>query len=372
MKIAIIGSNGFVGTRLVEHLHLDSPHTAVPIVRQPSSLALPARFAIDWRLADALDSDSLAAALHGCDAVVHAALGDPDQITRMPAVLCAAAARAGLRRIVYLSSASVHGQDIPPGTDEETPLHTRHSLDYNNAKVRAERALFAAARRHSLHVYALRPGVVFGPRSRWITDAAQALRDGVAWLHGDGSGICNTIYIDNLVHAIRLCLEHSDPAATATRAYLVADAETVTWADFHAPVARALEVPAEAIHRVEHLPAFPKSFRQRVDQTLSRPWAQKLLPAFPHKLKQNTKKILATLSTPPPPDAWTIPAAPRPVITEEQALLQQCRWKIPHARATGLLAYHPPVTFAEGMARSLAWLSFARPDLFPEKVTSIK
>ncbi len=372
MKIAVIGSNGFVGTRLVEHLHLDSPHAVVPVVRQPASLALPARFAIDWRLADALDPASLARALQGCDAVVHAALGDPGQIARMPGVLCAAAARAGLRRVVYLSSASVHGQNIPPGTGEETPLNTRHSLDYNNAKVRAERAFFAAARRHSLHAYALRPGVVFGPRSRWITDAAQALRDGTAWLYGDGSGICNTIYIDNLVHAIRRCLEHAGPAATANRPYLVADAETVTWADFHAAIARALDVPSGAIHRVEHLPAFSKSFRQRVEHTLGRPWAQKLLPAFPHRLKQAAKKILAALSTPPPTDAWTLPAAPRPVITEELALLQQCRWKIPHARAAELLHYSPQVSFAEGMDRSLAWLAFARPDLFEARVPSAK
>ena len=182
MKIAIIGANGFIGSRLVEVFHLGGQHEVVAVVRQPCSLALPARFALDWRLGDALDAASLANALKGCDAVVHAALGDPAQIELMSAVLCAAAATAGVNRVVYLSSASVHGQNIAPGTTEASPLKTNFPLEYNNAKVRAENSFFAGLRKHRLSGYALRPGVVYGPRSRWITDLVNELRTGRAWL----------------------------------------------------------------------------------------------------------------------------------------------------------------------------------------------
>jgi nucleoside-diphosphate-sugar epimerase len=41
------------------------------------------------------------------------------------------------------------------------------------------------------------------------------------------------------------------------------------------------------------------------------------------------------------------------------ALLQQCRWKFPHAKAESLLGYRPPVTFADAMTRSFAWWRFA-------------
>lgn len=364
MKIAIIGANGFIGNRLVETLHLDpaSPHTPVPVVRQPASLALPARFGLDCRVASALDAGALAEALGGCDAVVHAALGDSAQIEKMPAVLCAAAARAGAGRVVYISSASVHGQNIPPGTTEQSRLRTRHALDYSNAKVRAERAFFRHARRRGLHATALRPGIVYGPRSRWIADTAGDLRAGVAWLHDEGRAVCNTLYVDNLIHAIRLALERE----TAPRggAYFVCDAETLTWANFFSPIARALGIEPGDIPRVDKLPAFPRTFAKRLGGVIASPAAQRLMPLFPHRIKQTFKKTLAALDAPPRPEAWTLPARPSPRVTQELAELQRNRTKLSHDKAARLLGYEPVVTFAEGMRRSLDWLRFARPDLF--------
>lgn len=356
MKIAVIGANGFIGSRLVETFHLGGLHAVIPIVRKPASLALPARFAIEWRLGDALDVESLAKALAGCDGVVHAAIGDPVQIEQMPAILCAAAARAGLRRVVYFSSASVHGQNIATGTTEESPLHTEHSLDYNNAKVRAERSFFAEADRHKLEAFALRPGVVYGPRSRWIADLANELREGRAWLYNEGRGICNGVYVDNLIHAARLCLETT---MTPGQAFLVSDAETVTWADFYRIAAESLGHDFSAVHRLTSLPVFEKSFREKVEETVARPWVQSLLPALPFKLKRATKTLLASWNPPPSPDAWSLPGRPQPSITEEMALLQQCPWKLPNEKIQRHIGYHPPVPFAEGMKRSLAWLRFA-------------
>lgn len=356
MKIAIIGANGFIGSRLVEQFHLAGEDEVIPVVRKPMSLALPARFALDWRLGDALDEASLGRALQGCDAVVHAAIGDPLQIEKMPSVLCAAAAAAGVKRVVYLSSASVHGQNIPAGTVENSPLHTDHSLEYNNAKVRAERSFFAEASKYGLSGYALRPGVVFGPRSRWIADLARELRDGRAWLYEDGGGICNSIYVDNLIHAVRLSLR---AASGAGEAYLVGDAETVTWATFYETAAHFVGAPRSSIHSLRQLPAFEKSFKERVEKTVAQPWVQSLLPAVPFKLKRATKNLIASWNPPSSPNAWTLPASPRPQVTEEMALLQQNRWKFPHDKAARALGYAPPVTFAEGMRRSFAWLEFA-------------
>jgi nucleoside-diphosphate-sugar epimerase len=356
MKVAIIGANGFIGSRLVEVFHLGGQHEVVAIVRQPSSLALPARFSVDWRLGDALNTPSLAKSLAGCGAVVHAAIGDPRQIERMPAVLCAAAAQAGVKRVVYLSSASVHGQIIPPGTTEASPLKADFPFEYNNAKVRAEGSFFAACRKYSLAGYALRPGVVYGPRSRWIADLVSELRAGQAWLYENGSGLCNSIYVDNLIHAVDCCL-----AATrgANEAYLIGDAETVTWANFYHLVADSIGVSRDCIHALAQLPEFDKSFREKVENTVTRPWVQSLLPAVPYKLKRATKTVLASWSPPVPPDAWSLPSAPRPHITQEVALLQQNRWRFPHTKASQTLGYAPLVTFAEGMQRSLSWLRFA-------------
>lgn len=356
MKLAIIGANGFIGTRIVEQFHLKRLHEVVPIVRKPSSLALPARFAVDWRLGDALDVASLTKALEGCEAVVHAAIGDPRQIEAMPGILCQAAQSAGIWRVVYLSSASVHGQAPEPGTTEKSPLHTKHAMEYNSAKVVAEQAFFRDCTKHGLHGFALRPGVVFGPRSRWIADLAQELRTGTAWLYRDGAGLCNSIYVDNLVHAIQCALLAPESSAGP---YLVGDAETVTWREFYERVAGGLGIDPAGIHRIDTLPTFEKSLKDKVQDAVAHPAVQSLLPAVPGKWKQMTKAVLAASAQRPPPDSWTLPPRPAPHITQEMALLQQCRWRFPNDEAQRRLSYAPRVAFADGVQRSLAWLAFA-------------
>lgn len=355
MKIAIIGASGFIGNRLVERIQLAGLDQPVPIVRRASSMALPARFDLECRLADALDVDALARALSGCDAVVHAALGDPRQIEAMPAALTAAVAQAGIKRVVYLSSASVHGQAPDRGTDESTPLHTNHALEYNNAKVRAERAFLAGCASRGLEGFALRPGVVYGPRSRWIADLAEQFEDRTAWLLGDGDGICNCIYVDNLLIAAQLALE---APASAAGVYLVNDPGTHTWADFLHRAADELGVDPTTIHRLDRLPTFKIHWAQKARRAAEGAWMQRVLPLVPGRVKYVTKTFLDASRATPPPSSWKLPATPAPAPTQEMALLQQCRWRLPDARAVSELGYAPAFSFEEGMQRSFAWWKF--------------
>ena len=356
MKVAVIGANGFIGTRVIEMFHLGDRHQVVPVVRRASGLALPARFDLEWRIGDALDVTALTAALSGCDAVVHTALGDPRQIEAMPAILCAAAAAARVPRVVYLSSASVHGQAPAPGTTEASPLHCHHALLYNNAKVRAERAFFHGCTRHRLSGFALRPGVVFGPRSRWIAEAAASIRSGRgAWIKG-GRGICNSLYVDNLAEAVHLALI----APGDGEALLLGDAETVTWRDFFEPIARHAGLDATAFTELPPPVVLPEHASRLAALTLS-PAYGRVGPYVPDRAKRLVKAVLRAWPAPPPsPDPWTLhPVPPRPGLTPELALLQQCTWKFPHDRAAARLGYRPTVPFAEGLRRSLAWLDFA-------------
>lgn len=166
--VAILGASGFVGTRAVEMLHLLGVRNVRPVARRASGLALTCRFNLDARVADGLDQVALTRAFEGCDAVVHAIAGDPATILGTLEPVYAAAQDAGVRRLVYLSTASVHGQTPEPGTDETSPLSDRQALPYNNAKVRAERRLRALRERGQVELVLLRPGIVFGPRSFWV------------------------------------------------------------------------------------------------------------------------------------------------------------------------------------------------------------
>ena len=78
--VAVLGASGFIGTRIVEMLHLGDEATVRPIVRTSAHIARLSRFALDSRVADARDQAALAEAFSGCDTVVHAIAGSPQVI----------------------------------------------------------------------------------------------------------------------------------------------------------------------------------------------------------------------------------------------------------------------------------------------------
>ncbi len=355
--LAIIGANGFVGLRTTEILSAAAGFSVRPVVRSASSLAVLARQPLDWRISSFAESAPLAEALRGAEVCVHAAIGDAAQIAQMAETTYIACATAGVRRLVWLSSASVHGQAPAPGTTEATPLSDRQGLLYNNAKVRAEWALERLARDGRVEVVRLRPGVVFGPRSRWIADAFADLRAGRSvWLEG-GRGLCNSIYIDNLVEAIRLAA--ALPGISGEK-FLVGDAETVTWRDFLLPIAAHAGFGADAFTEVP-LPEFAPEKEDAMTALTQLPVYGKLGRLMPERPKRMLKGLLRGWRPPTGGvDAWTWrhPQTDRG-LTHELAELQRCRWKFPHEHAARILQYTPLYTFAEGQRRSLAWADFA-------------
>jgi 2-alkyl-3-oxoalkanoate reductase len=355
MKIAVIGANGLVGSRLVEQLHLAGEHTVIPIVRGPMSLARSARFNVEWRLADALEGPALRAALQGCDAVVHAGAGADREIERLPVTLCTAAAAVGIRRVVYLSCASVHGPTPEPGTSEHTPLHTTRAPKETAHRIMAERAFFQQCARRDLEGIALRPGMVYGPRSPWFATLAAELREGRAWWFGDGRGIFNGIYVDNLTSAIFSAL--AAPASAAGKPYLVGDAETITWREVYLALAGAIGASARRITSVTQLPPGEGTARSRLRFLADAPGLKAVAPVVPTRMKRLARYVFS--DTPTPSDGWTSPpVAPGVEITLERALQQQCRWRFPHKRAARALGFRAPVAFAEALKRSVAWLAF--------------
>ncbi|UXN75615.1 NAD-dependent epimerase/dehydratase family protein [Devosia sp. A8/3-2] len=214
---------------------------------------------------------------------------------------------------MYLSSASVHGQSPAPGTTEQSPLSERQPIAYNNAKVRAERLLMSLRQQGSVEVSILRPGIVYGPRSYWIGGFADELLAGDAYLVDGGAGLCNGIYVDNLIRAITLALKA--PAADG-QAYLVGDAETYSWADLLRPVAGAPafsleDLPEAEMERQPGLITRLKAIRQlrHVAKVLPRP--------FKVALRAGLREMGAA------PEG-SISSPKGPVASPERSLLHRC------------------------------------------------
>lgn len=341
MKIAgIVGANGFIGSRTVEKLLLEQRVEVRPIVRSTSSMQRLTHLDLQPYAADALDSAALYTAFGGCDVVVHAAMGSPWFVRKAASLAYKAAEKAKVKRFIYLSSAVVHGQAPEPGTNEDSPLNTNQPFAYNNAKIQAERELLHLRKKGEVEVVLLRPGIVVGPHSGWITGFADAILAGTACLYDGGKGICNSIYIDNLVHAINLAM--TAPNADG-QAFLVGDQEEITWADLYQPVAHTFGVEISQIPNAP-LPNFQYNWKKQVLESLRNSGAVNTTMNFLPKqwqsvFKRQAKQSLKTSSVAP-----------------ELALLYQCQYKLPYAKAERILGYKPLVSFTEACDRTTEWL----------------
>jgi UDP-glucose 4-epimerase len=170
VRIGVTGAFGYVGALLVARL-LEAGHEVVAVSLDPPAPDLPERVAsIPTHIADITDAAALVGAFAGCDAIVHAAA--------LPAAACAAnpalalrvngfgtravldeAKRAGVRRVVYLSTYHAYGRET--GVIDES-LPARPTSDYGISKAAGEGQCFRAARAGDVEVFVTRFSNGFG------------------------------------------------------------------------------------------------------------------------------------------------------------------------------------------------------------------
>jgi nucleoside-diphosphate-sugar epimerase len=328
-----------------------------PVIRRVARAARLSRFDLDCRIADGFEQSALKAAFHDCHVVVHAIAGDPATIRGTVAPAYRAAQEAGVERFIYLSSAAVHGQAPEPGTDESSPISFNQAVPYNNAKARAERILCKLRDRGRVELVILRPGIVFGPRSIWVTGFVEALLAGQAYMVNNGRGICNSAYVDNVVHAIYLAMTAS---AVDRKTFLIGDQEQITWSEFYRPFAEALGYDLDDVHRVS--PFLPSAdWKNRLDTISSSSAARSVLSFIPGRAKRTLSAIRSHFMNPRAVESspWKSQESSVPRATLEMSLLHQCGYKLPLDKAKKILAYEPPVSFVDACKRTISWLAFA-------------
>ena len=356
MNIAIVGANGFVGSRMVERWHINGEHRVVPVVRGFTSLSRLSRLDLDCKIADALNESSLRSAFEGCEIVVHCVQGSAEVIKHGAAVAYRAANAAGAKRFIFLSSAAVHGQDAPVGTDETTPLSDKQWHWYNNAKVFAERTLLAARKKGVTEAVILRPAVIWGPRSGWVANFAASVMAGNAYVLNGGTGVLNSVFIDNLIHAVELALggQNAD-----REAFLVRDDEAVTWRDLFEPICTALGHPWSDVWDLPSTNVTIPSAGDRVQALKSAKVLKAILPRIPPTIKRTGVAVIQAWPTPTFASPFAIAPAETPAVSEDILCLQTGTWRFPDEKLRKALGYRAEVSFANGIAKTIDWLRFA-------------
>jgi len=148
------------------------------------------------------------------------------------------AGRAGVRRLVFVSSIKVNGEATErPFTEDDAP---RPEDAYGISKWEAEQALSRVAGETGLQVAVLRPPLVYGPevKGNFLRLMGLVAR-GTPLPLASITNRRSLIYVGNLVDAV---IKAIDVPAAAGRAYLVSDGDDVSTPDLVRAIARALGV----------------------------------------------------------------------------------------------------------------------------------
>ena len=154
--------------------------------------------------------------------------------------LAAAAAAAGVRRLILMSSALVHGETSPhrPFTEEDEP---NPISPYARSKLQSERRLRIAAG-SALQWTILRPPLVYGARARGnFRRLVELVRKGLPLPLGAATAPRSFIGVDNLADAVVRCIEDD---RAANQVFLLGDAESSSTADLVRRIAATLARPA--------------------------------------------------------------------------------------------------------------------------------
>lgn len=255
--VLITGANGFIGKAVGEKMIADGWRVLGAVRSQAAAGQLPE--SVEAVIIDAIGPDTdWRPLLKGIDVIIHLAarvhvIDDKaaDPLSEFRCVntigtqrLTQAAASAGVRRLVYLSSIKVNGErtDGRCFTEQDQP---KPEDAYAVSKWEAEQSLMEISRETGLEVVVIRPPLVYGPGVkgnflrllRWVDR-------GIPLPLGSVANRRSLLALGNLAELIALCAVHPKAAGEC---FLAADGQDLSTVDLVRRLAHSLDRPARLL-----------------------------------------------------------------------------------------------------------------------------
>ena len=323
----LTGATGLLGSHIAAKLRA-AGRDVRGLVRGSSDTSFLDSIGVDKAVGDITDADSLAAALDGVETVYHVAarVGDWGPWEEFVAVtvggtrnMVQAAARAGVKRFLHISSISAYGHPNGEGLvlDETAPLgYDLHKWSYySRAKVEAEKVVWAAQERGDVPVTVIRPSWLYGERDRAsMPRLIRAISTGKAKLIGDGTNRLNLTYAGNEADG---CILAAESPKAVGQAYNLCNDGEITQAEYLNKIAASIgakPVTKNVPYKVAYSAAF-------------------LMELFGHMVGRKSPPLVTRYSV------WLI--GRRCFFSSEKIARE--------------LGYAPAVGYDEGISRSGAW-----------------
>jgi nucleoside-diphosphate-sugar epimerase len=317
MKAFVTGGTGFIGSHLVEALLNSSDYDEVRcLVRNQEKWisGLPFRKISG----DLQNLKALEKGLEGADVLFHVAA-----IVKAPTKkeftqanvdatenLVRIAQKKGVKNLVILSSLAAAGPSNGIPKTETQPMNPVSM--YGTSKLEMERRIKKAVKAEE-SVKIIRPPAVYGPREDQIYDFFRAFSKGVCPIVGDGNKPeVSMVYVSDLVDGILLAANKTDPGI---HPYFITGDGPHTWNEIR-------EITSKVLNK----------------------------KAIPVKLKPTVVKKVAGVI-----ENIASLFGKYPVINREKANELILEWTCSSQKARKELNYHPQVSLAEGISRTIHW-----------------
>jgi nucleoside-diphosphate-sugar epimerase len=235
-RVLVTGVSGFVGRALFSRLRADGVMARGTVRREVASASADEMVIVG----DIHPETDWMPALTGSDTVIHLAArvhlsGDDagDSLAAFRAVntygtgrLAEQAVMCGVRRLIFVSSLKVNGEETSPDSmfrfsDAPAPVDS-----YGQSKWEAEQLLFELSSHAGLEVVVVRPPLVYGPGVKGnFARLAWLVRRGLPLPLAEVNNRRSMVALDNLVDLLIRCIDH--PAA-AGQTFLVSDGEDLS------------------------------------------------------------------------------------------------------------------------------------------------
>lgn len=209
MKIAVTGSDGFIGRPIVKKLRAKG-HGVIECRRKNC---------------DVLRPEQVIQALKGADVVVHCAAKLDENASDLIDVNVAgtenvleACAANGAKHLIFLSTVGVYGL-LGGMKDENT--EPRPETPYERSKLEAEKKVLSY--QEVFHVTILRPAIVLGKNKYW-QKIVRLVAKGFPII-GDGKNRWQMVCVEDVVGAIAFCIGREECYGEI---FIVAEQEAVT------------------------------------------------------------------------------------------------------------------------------------------------